>query len=73
VSQFALNDAMIYKGVLNGANPTAYTPAADAGHTYKVATAGLINGVAVQVGDMLICTTDNTAAATADNVATIAA
>lgn len=72
VNQFALNDAMIYKGVLNGANPTTYTPAADAGHTYKVATAGLINGVAVQVGDMLICTTDGTAAATADNVATIA-
>lgn len=72
VSQFALNDAMLYKGVLDGANPTTYTPAANAGHTYKVATAGLINGVTVQVGDMLICTTDNTEAATAENVATIA-
>lgn len=68
------NDAMVYKGVLAGGSTGAYgalTPAADAGYTYKVSVAGKINGIAVQIGDMLICTTDSTAAATTGNYTTI--
>jgi len=65
---------MIFKGVINGgstASATAYTPAADKGHTYKVATAGYINGEYYQVNDTFICTADSTAAATSSNVSTI--
>ena len=65
---FKANDAMIFKGALAGAASTAYTPAADRGDTYRISTAGLINGITVEVGDMLICTTDSTAAATSSNV-----
>jgi hypothetical protein len=64
---------MVFKGTLNGATNTAYTPAADRGWTYKVAAAGKINGEQVEIGDILICTTDSTAAATADNVSTVKA
>lgn len=70
------SDAMVYKGTLAGGSTGAYgalTPAANKGYTYKVTTAGLIDGVRVEVGDMLICNTDNTAAATANNYSTIAA
>ena len=66
-------DAMVYKGVLSGAETTTYTPAAQRGWTYKVNVAGLINGEPVEAGDMLICCVDDTAAATADNVATVKA
>ena len=69
-------DAMIYKGTVAGGSTGSYgalTPAADKGHTYKVTTAGKIDGVAVEVGDMLICNTDSTAAATSSNYATVAA
>lgn len=69
----AAADAMVFKGVLNGALSTTYTPAADRGWTYKVSTAGLINGERVEVGDILICTTDSTAAATSSNVSTVKA
>ena len=75
-SKMAQSDAMIYKGTLAGGSTGDYgalTPAADKGWTYKVTTAGKIDGVAVEVGDMLICNTDSTAAATASNYATIAA
>lgn len=68
------NDAMVYKGVLAGGAVGAYgalTPAADAGHTYKVSAAGKIDGVVVESGDMLICTADGTAAATTGNYSTI--
>lgn len=68
---FAVNDAMVYKGTLSGASSTTYTPAAKAGDTYKVAAAGLINGERVEVGDLMICTADDTAAATSSNVSTI--
>ena len=70
------SDAMVYKGTLAGGSTGDYgalTPAANKGWTYKVTTAGLIDGVRVEVGDMLICNTDNTAAATANNYSTIAA
>ena len=69
----AAADAMVFKGTLDGAATTTYTPAADRGHTYKVATAGLINGEKVEVGDILICITDSTAAATSSNVSTVKA
>ena len=75
-SKMAQSDAMIYKGTLAGGSTGDYgalTPAADKGWTYKVTTAGKIDGVAVEVGDMLICNTDSTVAATASNYATVAA
>ncbi|MCR6496222.1 hypothetical protein LJB71_08330 [Thermomonas sp. S9] len=62
----AANDAMVFKGVINAsANPNY--PAADAGHTYRISVAGKIGGASgpnVEAGDMLICTTDGTAAGT---------
>ena len=69
------SDAMVYKGTIAGGNTEAYgalTPAANKGWTYKVTTAGKIDGVKVEIGDMLICNTDNTASATANNYSTIA-
>ena len=57
-------DAMVYKGAIDcSANPNY--PAADAGDTYKISVAGKIggsSGVVVEVGDMVICQTDATAA-----------
>ena len=70
----AETDAMIYKGTINGGSAGSYgalTGAANKGWTYKVAVAGKIDGVDVEVGDMLICNTDNTAAATSSNYSTI--
>lgn len=72
MNAFKYNDAMVFKGTIAGGSPTsAYTPAAESGHTYKVSSAGLINGIQVEAGDMLICTSDNTIPATAANVETI--
>lgn len=55
------NDAMTYKGVqVCSANPNY--PAGVQGDTWKVSVAGKIggaSGVNVEVGDMLICVTDN--------------
>lgn len=60
------NDAMVFKGVIDAsANPNY--PTADAGHTYKISKAGRIGGASgaiVEIGDMIICTTDSTAAGT---------
>ena len=70
------SDAMVYKGTIAGGSTGDYgalTPAANKGWTYKVTTAGKIDGVAVEIGDMLICNTDNTAAATASSYSTIKA
>ena len=72
----ATADAMIYKGTIAGGSTGAYgalTAAASKGWTYKVTTAGKIDGVAVEVGDMLICNADSTAAATSSNYSTIVA
>lgn len=69
-------DALIYKGTVAGGSTGSYgalTPAANKGDTYKVSTAGKIDGKVVEIGDMLICNTDNTAQATDSNYATIAA
>ena len=60
----AANDAMVFKGVIDcSANPNY--PAADRGHTYRVSVAGKIggsSGAVVEAGDILICSTDGTAA-----------
>lgn len=70
-SALGANDAMVYMGVLEATADGIYTPAANCGDTYKVSAAGKVNGVNVQVGDMFICTTDNTEAATSANAATV--
>ena len=75
-NSFAANDAMRFKGTIAGGETGLYgalTSAANAGDTYKVSASGKINGIAVEVGDMLICTTDNTSSANANNYTTIAA
>lgn len=76
-NSLSVADALTYKGVLSGANDTTdggtLTPAGNCGDVYKVDTAGYINGIYVQVGDMLICTTDNTSAATTTNFNTVKA
>lgn len=66
-------DALIYKGVIAGTStsPGAFTPTANKGDYYKVSTAGFINGVAVTVGDVLICNTDSTPVATSANYSTV--
>lgn len=72
----AAADAMTFKGTIAGGNTGTYGAltnfTANAGDTYKVTTAGKINGVPVEVGDLIICTVDSTAAATTSNYATIA-
>ena len=74
-SAFATNDAMVFKGTVAGSSssPGGFTIAANRGDTYKVSTAGYVNGVKVEVGDTFICTTDGTAAATSSNYSTIQA
>ena len=64
---------MVYKGTIaaTATSPGAYTPAADCGHTYRASAGGYINGVKVEIGDILICTTDSTAQATSSNYSTI--
>lgn len=59
------NDAMLFKGALEAgiSSPGTYTPMADVGNTYVVTfgngayrdSVGYINGVSVEVGDLLIC------------------
>lgn len=71
-------DALVYKGTIAGLATTqnsgagALTQAAAKGDTYKVSASGYVNGIAVEAGDMIICNTDNTAAATTSNYTTIA-
>ena len=69
----ATNDALLFKGALNGSltSPGTFTPAAEAGHVYKVSTNGWINGEKFEVGDTLICTTDSTPAATSSTYASV--
>ena len=73
MNAFTANDAMVFKGVIAGSSssPGGFTVAANRGDTYKVSTAGYVNGVKVEIGDMFICITDNTAAATSSNYSTI--
>lgn len=60
----AAQDAMVFKGAIDAsANPNY--PAADRGHTYRISVAGKIggsSGVVVEVGDLVMCVTDSTAA-----------
>lgn len=59
-SEFGNVDALIYKGVLACVGSPNY-PAADAGHVYKVSSAGKIGGASgqvVEIGDLLICAVD---------------
>lgn len=59
------NNAMLFKGALEAgiSSPGTYTPTADVGNTYVVTfgngayrdSVGYINGVSVEVGDLLIC------------------
>ena len=64
------NDAMVYKGTLAAG---ATLPAADRGHTYRASSAGTISTLKVEIGDMLICMTDSTAANTPANWSVIQA
>lgn len=62
----AANDAMVFKGVIDASSNPNY-PAADRGHTYKISVAGKIggaSGINVEVGDLIMCITDGTAAGT---------
>lgn len=57
----AANDALVYKGVIDCSTNPNY-PAASTGWMYKVSVAGKIGGASgpnVEVGDTLICMTDN--------------
>ena len=60
-------DALVYKGTVSGqsTSPGASLPKADKGDVYKVAAPGYVAGQKVEVGDMFICNTDNTASGTA--------
>jgi len=74
ISSFA--GALVYKDVIAGGTTGDYgalTPAASCGWTYKVSAAGKIDGIPVEVGDMLICNTNNTPAATSSTYETVAA
>ena len=57
---FAVNDAMLFKGVVNanGNLPATHKQ----GWTYRVATAGTYAGKKCEVGDIIICVTDGTVA-----------
>ena len=62
-SKVAGNDAMVYKGTIGtGGTVTALPTTHEVGWTYKVITAGSYAGNACNVGDMIICLTDGTAA-----------
>lgn len=69
---FGSQDAMIFKGVIDCSASPNY-PAADRGWVWRVSAAGKIggaSGVNVEVGDVLTCLTDGTAAG---NQATVGA
>jgi hypothetical protein len=60
----AAADAVVFKGVIDCSASPNY-PAADAGHTYRVSVAGEVGGASgtvVEVGDLLLCLNDSTAA-----------
>ena len=48
-----------------------HTPSGDAGDTYKVSVGGFLLGLPVEVGDTIICLTDNTPASTSSNLTTV--
>lgn len=59
----AAADAMIFKGTLGtGGTVTSLPNSHEAGWTYKVITAGTYAGQVCEIGDMIVCITDGTAA-----------
>lgn len=66
----AYADAMVFKGTIGAAGDsptvTALPDTHNAGWTYKVITAGTYAGYTCEVGDMIICVKDGTAASNAD-------
>lgn len=66
-------DAMRYVGTIAASttSPGAFTPAANKGDVFKVTSAGYVMGAKVDAGDMLICNTDGTGAATSTNYITV--
>lgn len=64
---FAVNDAMIFKGTIGtGGTVTALPATHNAGWTYRVITAGTYAGKTCEVGDLIICVADGTAASNDD-------
>ena len=64
---FATNDAMIFKGTIGSGGTVTSLPAThDAGWTYRVITAGTYAGKACEIGDLIICVADGTAASDGD-------
>lgn len=62
----ALNDALVFKGVIDASTNPNY-PAGDKGHTYKISVAGKIGGASgpnVEIGDTIYCIVDGSAAGT---------
>lgn len=62
----AAQDVLVFKGVIDASTNPNY-PAADAGHVYKISVAGKIGGASgpnVEVGDVLTCLVDGSAAGT---------
>ena len=62
-TKLAANDAMLFKGTLGTNGTITSLPAThNAGWTYKVVTAGTYAGQKCEVGDLVMCITDGTAA-----------
>lgn len=60
MNAFTANDAMVFKGVINA---NANLPATHSqGWTYRIGTAGTYANKVCEVGDIIICVTDGTAA-----------
>ena len=60
MNAFTANDAMVFKGVINSNSelPTTHKQ----GWTYRIGAIGTYAGKTCEVGDMIICVTDGTAA-----------
>ena len=68
-TDWAANDAMVFKGVINKATDIpAQNAGYSAGWTYKVATAGTYVGQTCEVGDMVICINNPPAASPSESV-----
>jgi hypothetical protein len=60
---FAANDAMLFKGTIGtGGTVTALPNTHSIGWTYRVITAGTYAGQSCEIGDLIICIADGTAA-----------
>ena len=62
-NKLAANDAMIFKGTIGTSGTvTALPDTHNAGWTYRVITAGTYAGIVCEIGDLIICIADGTAA-----------